>query len=383
MSHLNYFAQTKLGNSKWWTWPLVFWCMLMTWIIGQVILTSGFGSIATGIDPELGTAFNDAAMAGFADVDMARFGFSTLGFLISSVLAFVMLLISYNTSGTAQRVTGIICGIGVAGTFISLYGLAPMMSGGEALNAVFNQLLGRSPLAYALMLLTFPGALVGLYLGYKFIHKRTITALHTGFAKFRWKRTFTAFFVMWGVLFTAGMGLSLATGNAPSFVFDAGMFFKYALISLLLLPIQSATEEIIFRGYLNQGLIHFFKNKWVAFTITSALFMAMHLANPEALAGAKDGILPIVMSGYFFFGFAACLLILIDDGLESAIGVHAGNNTFAALFVNYENSVLPTPSIWQVKANPVMDSIATIVILSIVVAIMWWINQRQKSALAA
>jgi len=123
--------------------------------------------------------------------------------------------------------------------------------------------------------------------------------------------------------------------------------------------------------------MHFLKNKWVVFTITSALFMAMHLANPEAVAGAEKGILPIVMSGYFFFGFAACLMVLMDDGLESAIGVHAGNNTFAALFVNYENSVLPTPSVWQIKAEPVYDSIGTIIILTVVLALLYWLKKPE------
>lgn len=50
-----------------------------------------------------------------------------------------------------------------------------------------------------------------------------------------------------------------------------------------------------------------------------------------------------------------CLVIEIDGGLEAAIGIHAANNLFAAIFVNYENSALPTPSVFLAKLNPALD----------------------------
>jgi len=102
--------------------------------------------------------------------------------------------------------------------------------------------------------------------------------------------------------------------------------------------------------------------------------MALHLSNPEALDGAASGTLPIVMSGYFFFGFAMCLVVWIDDGLETAIGIHAGNNCFAAIIMNYENSVLPTPSIFLTGTDPVKDSVSTIVVLGVLVAIIWFLR---------
>ena len=85
------------------------------------------------------------------------------------------------------------------------------------------------------------------------------------------------------------------------------------------------------------------------------------------------------MSGYFFFGFACCLLVLIDDGLESAIGIHAGNNTFAAIFVNYEGSVLPTPAIWETVPDPAKDAVTTIITLAIVVGIIYVLRQKRRS----
>jgi len=107
--------------------------------------------------------------------------------------------------------------------------------------------------------------------------------------------------------------------------------------------------------------------------------MGLHLSNPEALEGAASGTLPIVMSGYFFFGFVMCLIVWIDDGLETAIGIHAGNNCFAAIIMNYENSVLPTPSVFLTGTDPVKDSISTVLVLSVLVAVIWFWRRGPKT----
>ena len=247
------------------------------------------------------------------------------------------------------------------------------------LTDVLTQLMGASPLIFILFLLTYPAGLIGLYVGQKLIHKRTLTALHTAAKRFRWLRVFQGFFLTWIVLgATAFIAKSLGIIEID-FVFNGGKFWIYALVSLLFIPFQAAAEEIVFRGYFNQGLTHLLRSKWVAFGITSFVFMALHLSNPEALEGAASGTLPIVMSGYFFFGFAMCLVVWLDDGLETAIGIHAGNNCFAAVIMNYENSVLPTPSVFLTGSHPVKDAISTIIVLSILVGIIWIWRGRPKT----
>jgi membrane protease YdiL (CAAX protease family) len=219
--------------------------------------------------------------------------------------------------------------------------------------------------------LVFPFSLIALYLGQKFLHKRTILSLHTSAKKIRWSRGLQAFFITWIVL-SAFTAIGHFTGLSPVNInFDAGRFAIYALVSLIFIPMQSGTEEIVFRGYLNQGFAHILRNKWIAFIITSALFAAMHLSNPEALKGAEDGILLLTMSSYFFFGFIACIMVWMDDGLESAIGFHAGNNCFAAIFVNYEGSVLPTPSLFMATPNTVIDVPTTLLAMCVIAAILY------------
>jgi membrane protease YdiL (CAAX protease family) len=305
-----------MGESRWWSWIVVTAIAFFAWGFFQVVLLSPFPSIAEAVDPEL----------------------------------------------HAQ--------------LISIFSGA---SDSDLLTDVLTRLMGASPLAFALFLLTFPAGLLGLYFGQKILHKRTLTSLHSAAKRFRWTRAFQGFFLTWAVLGTFAVIGNILGFIEVKYIFNGGRFWIYALISLLFIPFQAATEEIVFRGYFNQGLTHLLRSKWVAFALTSLAFMALHLSNPEALKGAASGKLPIVMSGYFFFGFAMSLVVWIDDGLETAIGIHAGNNCFAAIIMNYENSVLPTPSVFLTGSDPVKDSISTIIVLTALLGIIWFWRGAPKT----
>ena len=313
MNTVAYLEQGQNGNSRWWSWLITFVITVAIWIIAQTILLGVVIGINSVINPELSQE--------------------------------LMTLVQTNPSDSEEQ------------------------------TQLMMQMVAANPFTFALFLLSFPAALAGLYIGQKFIHKRTLTSLHTAAQRFNYARAFQAFFVMWAILAIATV-IAKLFGAPINYVFDSKRFWGFFIVSLIFIPMQSATEEIVFRGYFNQALGHWISNKWIVFTLTSLVFMALHLSNPEALKGAREGVLPIVMSGYFFFGFAACLLVMIDDGLESAIGLHAANNTFAAIFVNYEGSVLPTPSIWQTVPNPTLDTIATIIVLGIAVTILYYLKPK-------
>ena len=349
----HYFHQTRAGESRWWSWGMGFWFLVLSWLTANLIIPSPAGEMVATLDPELNNAMMNetvALMSGSA----AALGLLMLLFVVATALGVLFWLIHRNAKEGTRRVFGILTGICVVLSLFSIFRLIPMMSSPE-LSRMGSQMIALSPVIYALILLAFPASLVGLYLSQKYLHKRTLLSLHTAAKSIRWGRGLQCFLATWIILGTLTAighftGISRVDAN-----FDSGRFLGYALVSLLLLPLQSGTEEIVFRGYLVQGFSHFLKNKWVVFTITSLMFMAMHLANPEAAAGAEAGTLPLTMSHYFAFGFTACLLVWMDNGLETAIGFHAANNTFAGIFVNYEGSVIPTPSVFMATPNLHVD----------------------------
>ncbi len=368
--HFDYFKESFTGESRWWSWVMVFWFTILGWLFVQIPITGPIPELARAADPELGAEIDRATAAMMTGIDPASAALFGLLFVGGTLLGLIGWLINRNTKDTAQKIFGVVTAIGVVMSIFGLWKLMGVMNDPEA-NATILKAMGVSPIAYMLFLLVFPFSLIALYLGQKFLHKRSLLSLHTAAKKIRWSRGMQAFFVTWivlGSLTAVGhfSGLSPISTN-----FDAGRFLIYAIVSLIFIPMQSGTEEIVFRGYLNQGFTHILKNKWVAFIITSALFASMHLSNPEALKGAKDGILLLTMSSYFFFGFIACLMVWMDDGLESAIGFHAANNTFAAIFVNYEGSVLPTPSLFMATPNTVIDVPTTLLAMTLIAAILY------------
>ena len=365
-----YLNQTQHGDSRWWVWGIVFWFTVLGWLAAQLVVTSPISPILDSVDPELSQQMLDMSMAVFTGEGASSIYLFGGLFAGSTILGLVFWVLNRVTKNMARKIFGTLCGLMVVASLFSLAKIFPLMTTPE-LSELNPKIISASPLIFLFILLSFPATLIVPYLGQKFLHQRSIKSLHTAASKIRWNRGLQAFFVTWIVLglFTAILhftGISSVKSNI-----GAERFIAYSLICILFLPLQSATEEIIFRGYLNQGIHHLLKNKWVTFAITSFLFMAMHLANPEAVAGKESGMHVLTMSHYFLFGFFACLMVWMDDGLESAIGFHAANNTFAGIFVNYEGSVIPTPSLFIAKSNPAIDVFIAIATLGLITYIMW------------
>jgi membrane protease YdiL (CAAX protease family) len=203
--------------------------------------------------------------------------------------------------------------------------------------------LGVSSTAWlALNLIPFLTGLIGLLICTRYIHGRRISTLVTPSVRVNWRK----------VLFAAGVwGTLLALLECVNYAIDplsyrlsldlAG-FVPLLLVSLTLLPIQTSLEELLFRGYLMQGIGLATRRGWVALITTSIVFGVMHLANPEVSAYGIGEMLPF----YIAMGALLGLTVLFDEGVEIALGLHAANNIYTAVLVNYSNSVIPTSAVF-------------------------------------
>jgi cell shape-determining protein MreD len=50
------------------------------------------------------------------------------------------------------------------------------------------------------------------------------------------------------------------------------------------------------------------------------------------------------------FGLIFGVVAVMDDGIESAIGIHAANNVFLCIMVTNKSSALQTPAVWEQHA---------------------------------
>ncbi|MDF1857226.1 CPBP family intramembrane glutamic endopeptidase [Pseudooceanicola sp.] len=97
-------------------------------------------------------------------------------------------------------------------------------------------------------------------------------------------------------------------------------------IGLTALLIQISTEEILYRGYIQQQLAARFNATWVWLLVPNLLFAAAHWDNGESLIESWHYVI-----WAFCFGLAASDLTARTGNLGAAMGLHLANNAYAFL----------------------------------------------------
>lgn len=200
------------------------------------------------------------------------------------------------------------------------------------------------------VLLTFAFGLFALLFSVKRIHKRSITSLVTSRKSIDWSRIFYGF-GFWFVLSLLLMLVDFAV-NPEHFVFNfqLGPFVILVLISVVFIPLQTSLEELIFRGYLMQGLGIWFRNAAIPFLFTSITFGLLHGSNPEV-----DKLGEIILIYYIGTGFFFGIITLMDQGSELALGMHAANNIVAAVFVTVSWGAFQTDALYKDISEPTLN----------------------------
>jgi len=197
---------------------------------------------------------------------------------------------------------------------------------------------------FILILLSFVVGLLALWLALAVIHKRPLRSLITPYQNIRWSRVGFGFGV-WFLLIASLEVLSyFISPETYQFQLEWKTWLPLVAIALLIMPMQTSFEELLFRGYLMQGLGLAFNSRLVALVLTSVAFGAMHLANPEI----QEFGLWLMMPYYVGMGLFLGILTLMDDSLELALGIHAANNIFGAAFVTFTGSALQTDAVFRV-----------------------------------
>jgi membrane protease YdiL (CAAX protease family) len=249
---------------------------------------------------------------------------------------------------------------------VPLFGglLVVMFDGRDAttFDPATGALVGINPtLSFILLMCPFVAWLAALLGSVAVIHRRHPRTLVRAGAPIRWGRAVLGGAV-WAVL-VAAMALveSFLFPGRYAFTPNLLVFLPFALVALILTPVQTSAEELLFRSYLLQGAGRLLRQP-IALAALSGLFFALpHAANPEVSVSFWP-----VMGFYFLFGFALAALTLRDQGAELALGVHAANNLFTALFANFEGSALQTPSLFTASGfDPWYNLIGTAVALGI------------------
>jgi uncharacterized protein len=222
-------------------------------------------------------------------------------------------------------------------------------------NATNPSYLNVDPnLLLPLLLLCSIGGFLGIWIVVKWLHQKNFSVIITAFDKIRWRRISFAFSIWFGLL-----SISLAIQYAVTteiFVlsFQLKPFLLSLLIAIIMIPIQTSWEELLFRGYLTQAIGVKTKNAIIPLLSTSVIFGLMHIGNPEVKA---SGFLNSI--GYYILpGIIFGVITLLDEGLELALGLHFANNLFLTLVITHNNSAIQANTIWRLtSSNSSLESI--------------------------
>lgn len=231
-----------------------------------------------------------------------------------------------------------------------------------------------------LILISFVFALAGVYYVVTKLHNQTFLSVTTSRKKIDTNRILFSF-LLWSA-FSIISFLYVYLKSPENFIwnFKPIPFLILILIGIGLIPIQTSTEEYVFRGYLMQGFAVLAKNKWFPLLMTSLIFGSMHWFNPEV---TKMG--NIIMIYYIGTGLFLGIITLMDEGIELALGFHAANNLIGALLITSDWSVFKTHSLFIDKSEPSagFDIILPVVIIYPILLFIFskkynWNNWKEK-----
>lgn len=221
-----------------------------------------------------------------------------------------------------------------------------------------------------LMLFPFLLSFLILWGMIRYVHRKRFITAWTAYGSIQWKRIIFSFLLWFGLsLLMDGLGYLLNPENYE-FHYSGVHFWVLVGISLVLLPIQTTYEELLFRSYILQAVGIWKPMRLIPFLISGITFGLMHMMNPEV---KEYGYITLV--SYIGIGLLLSLITILSDSIELAVGLHAANNIYGATVMSFKGSALSTDTLFYTKEYSV-DISSNIIYLGVLV--VYFIIVRKK-----
>lgn len=200
--------------------------------------------------------------------------------------------------------------------------------------------------------------ILGMWIAARAILKRKLISFITPYDRVYWSKIGYGFFIAF-FLFTvfALLDYVIFPNDYVLNDFDGTRFAWLVAASILLVPIQTTSEELLFRGFLLQWAGKITKNPIILTFIIGGIFGGLHFFNPEMEHGAFW-----VAIDYLAMGFIWTYISIKTNSSEYSIGAHAANNMFLCIFLTMEDSVVGNiPSLFVVTdINAMLSALTTV-----------------------
>lgn len=225
---------------------------------------------------------------------------------------------------------GVIVAVGMGVIFGGLSVMGVEMPSQDEINQPVKMLF----INYIPVILVFIGA---MYVCNNLIFKRTWP--DTGFVKAGWIRDTSDGYLLAFLLVGLGFVALRLLGylDLEDVTFEPFYFFGFLLMFL----VQSASEEVLLRSWMMPAIESRF-GAWAALLLSSGIFGAIHLGNPNVnIPGMINIFLAGIMLGMFFLKYRNIWFIT---------GLHAGWNWIQSVVFDFNVSGFDVPS--MINFNP-------------------------------
>ncbi|WP_370207901.1 CPBP family intramembrane glutamic endopeptidase [Pararhodobacter marinus] len=234
---------------------------------------------------------------------------------------------------------------------------------------------GADPWSLILLLSTFLGGWLGVWIAVHLLHRRGLRSLLG-----RAPKVLRDFTLGVGAMILVGGGLTLAA--APllpplEMTSDPGRWLIFLPLALLGILIQTGAEELVFRGYLQSQLAARFGAPVVYLLVPSLLFGFAHFN-----AATLGDTVWYVFAATALFGLIASDLTQRSGALGLAWGLHFANNVIAILIVSVMGG-LGGLALLRAPGGALAESVLRPILLAdmVLMVIVWavcrlWIRRR-------
>jgi membrane protease YdiL (CAAX protease family) len=189
-----------------------------------------------------------------------------------------------------------------------------------------------------IVMVTFFGLWLGVWAAARWVHKRRPASIISLSGRIS-RREFAIGCAIAGVYVAISAGATTLMGSSPSWSgADLGAWAVGTLCLLPLIFVQSAGEELFFRGYLTQQLAARFNHPLVWGLVPSVAFGLAHVGN--AGGDIQLTIYYVVATG--MIGLILAATVWRTGGLAAAMGFHTVNNVTGFTVAGYDTGSAPT-----------------------------------------
>ena len=240
----------------------------------------------------------------------------------------------------------------------------PRLLSGSAAGRVGMLSYGEAAIFLGVMMVTFWGLWLGAWIALRLLHRRGLASVLAHDGRLRLDQFGVGMVLAVGYL-GAGLIYSIFAGHAPIRTdVDLGQWLVALVPLALLVLVQSAGEEVVFRGYLPQQLAARWRNPVVWGFLPAFAFGLAHALN----GGALDTFALYYIAAATMLGLVMMAMVWRTGSLAAAMGFHFANNVGALLTVGVAG-VAPPVSLWMwLSGDALAGASADLLMLGVLLA---------------